>query len=243
VGYSTRRAFDNKHRMRILAIDASCGAVSACVLDSGADEAIARHSEPMERGHAEALAPLLERLMFGVEGGFASLERIAATVGPGSFTGIRIGLATARAMGLALDIPVVGVSTLVAFAGPLLLEPHPGIIASVIDARHGRVYFQLFESTGRPLVPARLEGLREALRAVGAGPVRMTGNGARLLAMEAARAGLGAELLGNADFPDILAVARIGLAADPRDCPPRPLYLKSPDAQPATGAGVARANS
>ena len=79
----------------------------------------------MERGHAEALAPLLERLMFGVEGGFATLDRIAATVGPGSFTGIRIGLATARAMGLALDIPVVGVSTLVAFAGPLLLEPHP----------------------------------------------------------------------------------------------------------------------
>lgn len=229
--------------MRILAIDASCGAVSGCVLDSGADEAIARHSEPMERGHAEALAPLLERLMFVVEGGFATLDRIAATVGPGSFTGIRIGLATARAIGLALDIPVVGVSTLVAFAGPLLLEPHPGIIASVIDARHGRVYFQLFEPTGRPLIPPRLEGLREAVRAVGAGPVRMTGSGARLLAMEAVRAGFGAELVSSADFPDILAVARVGLAADPRDCPPRPLYLKPPDAHPAVDAGVARANS
>lgn len=228
--------------MRILAIDASCGAVSGCVLDSGADEAIARHSEPMERGHAEALAPLLERLMFAVEGGFATLDRIAATVGPGSFTGIRIGLATARAIGLALDIPVVGVSTLVAFAGPLLLEPHPGIIASVIDARHGRVYFQLFEPTGRPLIPPRLEGLREAVRAVGAGPVRMTGSGARLLAMEAVRAGFGAELVSSADFPDILAVARVGLAADPRDCPPRPLYLKPPDAHPAVDAGVARAN-
>ncbi len=140
--------------MRILAIDASCGAVSGGVLDSGAAEAIAQRSEPMARGHAEALAPLLERLMENVEGGFASLDRIAATVGPGSFTGIRIGLATARAIGLALDIPVIGVSTLVAFAGPLLFdEPGPGIIASVIDARHGRVYFQLFEPTGRPLIP------------------------------------------------------------------------------------------
>lgn len=229
--------------MRILAIDTSCGAVSACVLDSGAQEPVARHSEAMERGHAEALAPLVERLMFGVEGGFASLDRVAATVGPGSFTGIRVGLATARAMGLALNVPVVGVSTLVAFAGPLLLEPGPGIIASAIDARHGRVYLQLFESMGRPLIPARIEGLREAVRVIGAGPVRMTGSGARILALEAARAGLNADLAGGADFPDIVAVARIGLAVDPRDSPPRPLYLKSPDAQPATGEGIARATS
>lgn len=229
--------------MRILAMDTSCGAASACVLDGGASDALARHSEPMARGHAEALAPLLERLMFGVEGGFASLDRIAATVGPGSFTGIRVGLATARAMGLALNVPVVGVSTLVAFAGPLLLEPTPGVIAAAIDARHGRVYFQLFEATGgRPLIPARIEGAREAVRAIGAGPVRMTGSGAAILALEAARIGLNAEIAGGGDFPDILGVARIGLAMDPRDCPPRPLYLKPPDAQPAASEGVARAN-
>jgi tRNA threonylcarbamoyl adenosine modification protein YeaZ len=196
----------------------------------------------MERGHADALAPMIEELMFGVEGGFSTLGRIAATIGPGSFTGIRIGLARARAMGLALDIPVVGVSTLVAFAGPLLVELRPGIIAAAIDARHGRVYIQLFEPTGRPLVPARIEGLREAVRSIGAGPVRVTGSGAKLLAMEAARVGFSAEIVGSGDFPDILAVARLGLAADPRDCPPRPLYLKSPDAQPAAGATVARAN-
>jgi tRNA threonylcarbamoyladenosine biosynthesis protein TsaB len=229
--------------MRILAIDTSCGAASACILDSGADEAIARHSEPMERGHAETLAPLIERLMFGVEGGFASLDRIAATVGPGSFTGIRVGLAIARAMGLALNVPVVGVSTLVAFAGPLLLEPGAGIIASAIDARHGRVYLQLFEAMGgRPLIPARVEGLREAVRAIGAGPVRMTGSGAGILALEAARVGLNVDLTASAQFPDIVAVARIGLALDPRDCPPRPLYLKSPDAQPAASESIARAN-
>ena len=82
-------------------------------------------------------------------------------------------------MGLALNIPVVGVSTLVAFAGPLLLEPQPGIIASAIDARHGRVYFQLFEATGRPpLAPPRVDGLREAARAIGPGPVRLAGSGA-----------------------------------------------------------------
>src|SRR5271170_913488 len=160
--------------MRILAIDTSCGAASACVVESGAPAPIAQESLAMDRGHAETLVPLLQRIMGGVEGGFASLDRIAATVGPGSFTGIRVGLATARAIGLALNVPVIGVSTLVAFAGPLLLEPAPGIIASAIDARHGRVYLQLFEAMGgRPLIPARIEGLREAVRAIGAGPVRM----------------------------------------------------------------------
>ena len=187
--------------MRILAIDTSCGAVSACVLDSGADSALARRSEPMQRGHAEALAPLLERLMFGVEGGFASLDRIAATVGPGSFTGIRVGLATARAIGLALNVPVIGVSTLVAFAGPLLLEPAPGVIASAIDARHGRVYLQLFEAMGgRPLIAgADRRASREAVRA---GDRRRPGPNDRraalsILALEAARAGLNADLAGE----------------------------------------------
>jgi tRNA threonylcarbamoyladenosine biosynthesis protein TsaB len=228
--------------MRILAIDTSCGAVSACILDSGSAEAIARHSEKMERGHAEALAPLIERLILDVEGGFATLDRIAVTTGPGSFTGIRIGLALARAMGLALNIPIVGVSTLVAFAGPLLIEPQPGIIASAIDARHGRVYFQLFESTGRPLLAPRVDGLREAARAIGAGPVRVTGSAARMLALEAARFGLNVDLVSSAEFPDIIAVAQIGLAGDPRNSPPRPLYLKAPDALPAAGAAVAHAN-
>jgi tRNA threonylcarbamoyladenosine biosynthesis protein TsaB len=228
--------------MRILAIDTSCGAVSVCILDGGSQEAVARHSEKMERGHAEALAPLVERLISGVEGGMASLERIAVTTGPGSFTGIRIGLALARAMGLALNIPIVGVSTLVAFAGPLLVEPKPGIIASAIDARHGRVYFQLFEPNGRPLLAPRVDGLREAARAIGAGPVRVTGSGARILALEAARFGLNVDLISSAEFPDIVAVAQIGLAADPRNSPPRPLYLKAPDALPAASAPIARTN-
>ena len=95
---------------------------------------------------------------------------------------------------------------------------------------------------GRPLIPARIEGLREAVRAIGAGPVRMTGSGAGILALEAALAGLNADLAGDADYPDILAVARIGLAMDPRDCPPRPLYLKPPDAQPASSESIARAH-
>ena len=70
----------------------------------------------MERGHAEALIPLIERVMGGIDGGFGSLDRIAVTVGPGSFTGLRVGIAAARAIALCWSIPAVGVSTLAALA-------------------------------------------------------------------------------------------------------------------------------
>jgi len=228
--------------MRILAIDTSCGAVSACIAESGAAAALAAETLPMERGHAEALAPMLQRLIAGVEGGFSSLDRIAATVGPGSFTGIRIGLATARAIGLGLSVPVVGVSSLAAFIGPLLADPQPGILAAAIDARHGKLYLQLFEANGRPLLPARLAPARDAIRLIGAGPVRLAGSGAPLLAAEAQRIGLAAEIAGPIDYPDIVSVARLGLVADPGQSPPRPLYLKAPDAQAPENPAIARAS-
>ena len=226
--------------MRILAVDTACGAASAAIVDSGRAEPLAAISRPMTRGHAEALAPIVAEAGASVEGGFATLDRIAVTVGPGSFTGIRVGLALARAMGLALGVPVVGVSTLVACAAPLLSAPRPGVIAAAIDARHGSVYFQLFEATGRPLGPARCDTVRECVRGIGAGPALLVGDAASLVAAEAHRAGLPYDLSAAADAPDIVGVARIGLALDPALHPPRPLYLKPPDARPTPAASIAR---
>ena len=94
--------------MRILAIDTSCGAASVAVVEGGVAEPLAVMSKQMARGHADALAPMVEEVMRGLDGGFASLSRIAVATGPGSFTGIRVGLAMARAMAVALAIPVVG---------------------------------------------------------------------------------------------------------------------------------------
>jgi tRNA threonylcarbamoyladenosine biosynthesis protein TsaB len=227
--------------MRILAIDTSCGAASVAVVESGLTEPLAAISRLMTRGHAEALAPMVEEAMRGVEGGFASLDRIAVTTGPGSFTGIRVGLAMARAMGIALAIPVVGVPTLAAFAAPLLSEPRPGVIASAIDARHGSAYFQLFESSGRPLGPPRCDTLRECARGIGAGPALLVGNAASLLANEAHRAGLPYDLSAAIEAPDIVAVARMGLALDPAANPARPFYVKPPDARPNPAEPIARA--
>ncbi len=226
--------------MRVLAIDTSCAGCSVAIYDGDTRHVLACESQAMLRGHAEALPAMVQAVLTGVEGGVNSLGKVAVGVGPGSFTGIRIGLSMARAIAVSLEIPVVGVPTLVAFVGPLLDNPRPGVIASVIDARHGQVYFQLFESKGRQILAPRVATLRDAVRAIGSGPVRIVGDAAVALAEEALRAGAEADASEAVPYPDIVALARIGLAADPASWPPRPLYVKAPDAHPAQGYAVAR---
>ena len=227
--------------MRILAIDTALPACSACVLDSDAPEPISSETLPMARGHAEALLPLLERVVAHAEGGFASLDRVAVTVGPGSFTGIRVGLSAARAIAVARRIPVTGVSTLAALAAPLIVDGEGAIVVAAIDALHGSVYVTGYGSGGRTILSPRHSPVRDAVRALGAGPLRITGSGAPMLAIEAWSMGLKAEVVGERIAPDIAYVARLGLAANPASAPARPLYLKAPDAKPQKASAIARA--
>jgi len=226
--------------MRILAIDTALPAVSGCVLDLGAAAPVAFESIPMERGHAEALLPLVERLIAATEGGFASLNRVAATVGPGSFTGIRIGLSAAQAIARALKIEAVGVSTLAALAAPHFSEAFEGLLVPAIDARHGQVFVAAYRPDGRLVLPpqrlvarAAVEALREF---VGEGALHIVGSGATMMERAARGALIGARVLSSAAAPDIAYVARLGLLADPRDAPARPLYLKAADVTMAGGA-------
>jgi tRNA threonylcarbamoyl adenosine modification protein YeaZ len=214
--------------MKILAIDTALSAASACVYEAGTDAPESAETIAMERGHAEALLPLIERVMAHAEGGFSGLSRIAVTVGPGSFTGLRIGIAAARAIGIACNVPVVGVATLAALAAPLILEQQPGLIAAAIDARHGNLYLAAFGQDGRATVAPRLVSVREAMPLLEGNPIRLIGSGAPMLAIEAAATGRTVELMGNGSAPDILYVAKLGLLADPA-IPARPLYLKAPD--------------
>jgi tRNA threonylcarbamoyladenosine biosynthesis protein TsaB len=224
--------------MKILAIDTALQACSACVYDDGAGAPEASETMPMQRGHAEALLPLIDRIMAQVEGGFAALGRVGVTVGPGSFTGLRVGVAAARAIGIACNVPVVGVSTLAALAAPLILAEKPGLVAAAINAGHGNVYFAAFGSDGRAIVAPRVATVREAVRLLGAGPIRMAGSGAPMLAIEAWSAHLAVEVVGDIAAPDIAFVARLGLLADPATAPPRPLYLKPPDIKPPEAVHV-----
>lgn len=226
--------------MRILAIDTALGACSACVLDEGADQPLALESLAMERGHAEALMPLIERLMNQVEGGFSSLDRVAVTVGPGSYTGLRVGVSAARAIAFAADIPAVGVTTVAAVAAPLVGREGGRVIAAALDARHGQVWFQALSSEGRQLVSLRQVGYRDAARAIGSGPVSLAGSGALAVANEAWAIGLDAVVVDDARAPDVTWIAKLGLIADPAAAPPRPLYLKAPETTPQDRARLPR---
>ena len=108
--------------MLILAIDTALDACAAGVLDTDAGKLIAQESQAMKRGHAEALMPLLARVMKESGVAFAALDRIAVTTGPGSFTGLRVGLSAARGIGLAANKPVVGLTTLTAYAAPVVSQ-------------------------------------------------------------------------------------------------------------------------
>src|SRR4051812_35357837 len=118
--------------MKLLALDTAMGACSVAIHHSGWD-VLAKAFVAMDRGHAEAIAPMVRDVMAQAHISFGELDRIVVTVGPGTFTGVRIGLAMARGLGLALDIPVVGIDTLTAISVNLTEDGLPALVAS--DAR------------------------------------------------------------------------------------------------------------
>ena len=136
----------------------------------------------MKRGHAEALMPLIARVIKESGIAFASLDRIAVTTGPGSFTGLRVGLSAARGIALAADKPVVGLTTLTAYAAPVVSENGEQPVISAIDARHDQVYFQVVSGDGSSLITPRVAPIEEALRASRFGAPHLVGNAARILA-------------------------------------------------------------
>lgn len=225
--------------MRVLAIDTALEACSAALLDTHETALIASKSRPMTRGHAEALVPLIAEMMAQTAIDFSHIDRFAVTTGPGSFTGLRVGIAAARGMALAAGKPVVGLTTLAALAAPLIAEDDKLGVAAAIDARHDNVYLQVFGANGRTLVQPRLLSVAEAVRAANGEPVRLVGSGAALMA--AAWPKHSAPLSVDARrAPDIAWVARLGAAASEGSAPPKPLYLRAPDAQPQHAAQLPR---
>src|ERR1700720_1685793 len=164
--------------MLILAIDTALDACAAGGLDSVAGRLIAQESQPMKRGHAEALMPLIARVIEQSGIAFAALDRIAVTTGPGSFTGLRVGLSAARGIALAANKPVVGLTTLTAFAAPVVSQNAEQPVISAIDARHDHVYFQAVGGDGNPLIRPCVAPVEEALGAARFGAPYLVGNAA-----------------------------------------------------------------
>jgi tRNA threonylcarbamoyladenosine biosynthesis protein TsaB len=226
--------------MRVLAIDTALGACSAAVLDTEQGGIIASESLAMTRGHAEALMPLLARLMEQAAVTFLDLDRIVVTTGPGSFTGLRVGIAAARGIALAAEKSAVGVSTLSAYAAPHLATDATAAVVAAIDARHGHVYLQVFAPGGRTAIAPRLAPLSEAVYAATETPARLVGSAALAVADKLAAGGVAPLVVDVRAAPDIAWVARMGAAVPEGQSPPAPLYLRAPDAQPQNAAQLPR---
>jgi tRNA threonylcarbamoyladenosine biosynthesis protein TsaB len=207
----------------VLALDTCLAACGVGVIRGG--ETLAWASEPMTRGHQERLAPMTREVMAAAGLSFADLDRIGVTVGPGSFTGLRVGIAFAKGLALALGRPCVGVGVLEALAaGPDARAPNS--VAAVVDAGRGRVYLQLFEGERALTGPDVLSLEAAAARLVEVfpwGDARRVGPGARLLAGV-----LPGDRVDDRPAAHPITVAR--LAAGAPLAPVRPLYLRPPDA-------------
>ncbi len=213
--------------MRVLAFDTSLGGGSAAVVAEGV--CLARADEPRPRALVERLLPMIEDVLARAGLRYGALDLIAVTVGPGTFAGLRIGVAAARGLGVATGVPVAGVTSLEALAWAGLPHARGGNVVAAIDGRRGQLYLQSFAG-GPGLAPLSapeavdLERLAERLPP-GAGVA--VGSGAAIAASAAA---------GIVPLPGIAAIDAAHVAAiaaaRPLPCaPPRPLYLRAPDAK------------
>jgi tRNA threonylcarbamoyl adenosine modification protein YeaZ len=223
----------------VLALDTALASCSVCLFDSRRDKVLASESVLLGRGHAEALLPMLERVIAKLDGGFAKVERIGVVIGPGSFTGLRVGIAAARAAALAIPCPVIGISTLHALAAPLVAVSDGLAIAACVDARHDNIYVQMISGEGRVLGDPVALSLAEAARRIGAEPVHIVGNAAQALEAAVAKAGGVVKTVLVEAAPDIVSVAKLAVTTSPRNAPADPLYIKGADARPMAGPASA----
>lgn len=222
--------------MLTLALDTAAEACAAAIHDSDGDRIAGAVSETIGRGHAERLMAVIDAALAEAGVALSAIGRIAVTVGPGSFTGIRVGVSTARALALALGCDAAGISTLEAI-GALAAIGNGSPVLAVIDARRGEVYAQLFDTSGEPAsAPAALEPAAAAELAAKA-QAALAGSGAEIVA---AASSLSLPILTRESVVDIAAVARRAAKLSGPFERPSPLYLRGADAKPQTGFAIAR---
>lgn len=226
----------------ILALDAAGAACSAALWRDGG--VVSHRFEPMRRGHAERLVPMIEAVMADGATAYADLDRLAVTLGPGGFTGVRIGLATARGLALATGRPLVGVSSFLVLAAAAKAEAPPdGSLVVTIDAKRRDLYLQVFAADLRPrsepcaIMPAALADVLPP------GALVLVGDGAAQAAPALAAAGRGYSLSWAPALVDAARLAELVAAEDSEIAAGGavvPLYLRSPDVTPAADPAAGR---
>jgi tRNA threonylcarbamoyl adenosine modification protein YeaZ len=222
--------------MRLLAIDTASDACSVGVVDGDRVFAL---SGDAGRSHAERLMGMIATAMAEAGLAFADLDRIAVTVGPGSFTGVRVGIAAARGLALVAGTPAIGLTTLAVHAAEARQALGPRPVLAVVAAGRGELYGAVYDADGRELEPPRAASA-QALAAFADGGTVVAGSGADLI-LAALPMDTGVTVAHRRLSPSVGALCMLALRAPAADGPPRPLYLRPPDAKPQTAAGVERA--
>lgn len=214
--------------MLTLALDTANDRIAVALAGEGRET---MRAEGISRGHAERLFPLIDEVLAAAGVEIESVGRIAVNVGPGSFTGIRIAVAAARGLGLALGVPVVGIDALRLIAASLE-EPADGPVLATVDARRGEVYAALYGPKGDLIEAPFAADAEGVLARIGDRAAVIAGSGAAILAHQAAISGRRVPPVDAMVATDPLALARLGGLVDPTIALPRPLYLRAPDAKP-----------
>jgi len=207
--------------LKLLAVDTALGACSVAVLDG--DAVLAHQFVEMTRGHAEALAPMVDETMRKSGVAFDALDRLAVTTGPGTFTGQRVGLAFMRGLRVGLKKPLIGVTTLEAMAA----ATEKNRAATIHDAKRDEAYLSLWQNGATILEPVVMPFVDAVARIRAFGACALCGTGASM-AGEALGAGFAVTDIRQ---PDALWVARLALTRPVPGAAPAPLYLRAPDAK------------
>jgi tRNA threonylcarbamoyl adenosine modification protein YeaZ len=228
--------------MILLAIDTAASLCAASIHDSEAGAELGREVLDIGKGHAERLIGVIERALDQAGLAYADLGRIGVSIGPGSFTGVRVGVANARGHALALGIPPVGVNTLVALAA----EAHAGFpgrpILAAIDGRRGDLYCAVYAPDGAVLSEPAAISVADAVLLARRHDAALAGNGAdAILAAIGTPPPLDTGL--RAATADIRFYARLAAGRKATVEKPKPLYLRGADARPQSGFALARAGS
>jgi tRNA threonylcarbamoyladenosine biosynthesis protein TsaB len=214
--------------MIVLALDTALEACSVAV--GNEDGLLARRYELCGKAHAERLMPMVEAALGEASLSMSAIARIGVTVGPGSFTGLRTGLAAARGFALALSCPAIGITTCAALAAGVT-KGTPLVIA--IDARRGEIYLAAYDGKGRETLSPRALSIADAaaLLSKHSRTWRVAGSAADALTSALAAARLEASAVVNAMWPDAANMLALVARAEPSEHPPRPLYLRAVDAK------------
>lgn len=214
--------------MIVLGIDTALEACSVGLATGDPADALMR-SETIGRGHAERLFGLIGEVMTEAGLGLDAVERFAVTTGPGSFTGIRVGIAAIRGFALVSGAPAVGFSTLAVHAASARAEAGERPVLAALPAKGGEVFAQLFGPQGETLSEPSVGAPEHFAWIAAAAGATLAGAGAPAVA---GAMGGSAAVIHDRSAPDIGALLRLAVVGGGAS-PPRPLYVKAPDAVPA----------